>query len=147
MSVPVSVILDRKGHDVATVSSVQPLAEAVGMLAERGLGALVVVDDAGGLEGIVSERDVVRQIAQDGAEALGRPVADVMTTPVTTCTPSTGATELASTMTEGRIRHLPVVDEGRLVGIVSIGDVVKSRIDDLATQAESLERYVTGTAY
>jgi CBS domain-containing protein len=147
MSVPVSVILDRKGREVLTISGEQRLAEVISSLVEHRVGALVVTDAAGAVEGIVSERDVMRQLAESGADALRLPVSEVMTRDVTTCTLSTGATELAATMTEGRIRHLPVVDDGRLVGIVSIGDVVKSRIDELATQAESLERYVTGTAY
>ena len=147
MSVPVSAILEGKGHEVLTASAQDRLVDAARSMADRGVGALVVVDEHGGVEGIVSERDVVRRVAADGAEALEQRIVEVMTRPVTTCSPSTGTTELASTMTEGRMRHLPVVEEGRLVGIVSIGDVVKSRLDELATQTESLERYVTGTAY
>jgi CBS domain-containing protein len=147
MSVPVSAILERKGHEVLTASAQDRLADAARAMADRGVGALVVVDEQGAVEGIVSERDVVRRVAADGAAALEQRVEEVMTRSVTTCSPSTGATELASTMTEGRMRHLPVVEEGRLVGIVSIGDVVKSRLDELATQTENLERYVTGTAY
>lgn len=145
VSVPVSLILDRKGHEVATISGGVPVADAVASLVDEGIGALVVLDDGGEVTGILSERDVVRAVAE-GPGALERSVAEVMTRPVTTCTPETRTTELATTMTEGRIRHLPVLEEGRLVGIVSIGDVVKSRIDELSTQAESLERYVTGTA-
>jgi CBS domain-containing protein len=147
MSVPVSVILATKGHDVATVSPEATLDDVVRGLSEHGVGALVVTDADGAVAGMISERDIVRVLASEGAGALERPVADVMVRPVTTCRPTTTATELETTMTEGRMRHLPVVDDGRLVGIVSIGDVVKSRIDELATQAESLERYVTGTPY
>jgi CBS domain-containing protein len=147
MSVPVSVILANKGHDVATVAPQSTLHDVVQGLREHGIGALVVTDADGAVAGMISERDIVRALAREGAAALERPVAEVMVQPVTTCLPSTTATELETTMTEGRMRHLPVVEDGRLVGIVSIGDVVKSRIDELATQAESLERYVTGTAY
>lgn len=147
MSVPVSVILDRKGHEVLTTSADSTVADVTALMVERGVGALVVTDASGDVEGIVSERDVVRGLATHGAQLLDRTVAEVMTSAVQTCAPATGTTELAEAMTEGRIRHLPVVDEGRLVGIVSIGDVVKSRIDELAIQAESLEAYVSGTTY
>lgn len=147
MSVPVSAILERKGRAVLTARADARLADAARMMAEKGVGALVVTDEGDRVEGIVSERDVVRRVAADGGSALEQTVGEVMTRSVTTCSPATGTTELATTMTEGRVRHLPVVEDGRLVGIVSIGDVVKSRLDELATQAESLERYVTGTAY
>jgi CBS domain-containing protein len=147
MGLPVSAILDGKGHDVATVGTEATLGEVVRQLTERGVGALVVVDAEEAVAGMISERDVVRVLATDGGAALDHPVSSVMTRPVTTCAPSTTSEELAGIMTEGRIRHLPVLDEGRLVGLVSIGDVVKSRIDELSTQAESLERYVTGSAY
>lgn len=147
MSVPVSVILDRKGHEVLTTSADSTVADATALMVDRGVGALVVTEASGAVEGIVSERDVLRGLATHGTQVLDRTVAEVMTRAVRTCAPNTGTTELAETMTEGRIRHLPVVDDGRLVGIVSIGDVVKSRIDELATQAESLEAYVSGTTY
>ena len=147
MGVPVSAILEHKGHAVITTSPRTPVAEAARLMSDERVGALVVTGELGGVEGIVSERDVVQCVAQHGVEALGGPVEEVMTRSVTTCTPTTDSTELAATMTEGRIRHLPVVDDGRLVGLVSIGDVVKSRLGELATQAESLERYITGTAY
>lgn len=147
MSVPVNVILERKGHEVLTATPQDRMADVARTMAEQGVGALVVTEDDGAVVGIISERDVVRHVASEGADALEQSVAEVMTHPVTTCASTTGVTELATTMTEGRVRHLPVVDDGRLVGIVSIGDVVKSRLDELALEAESLERYVTGTAY
>jgi CBS domain-containing protein len=147
MSVPVSVILGNKGHEVATISPEATLTDVARELHERGVGALVVTDTEASVVGIISERDLVRALAVGGARALEQPVSEVMMRPVTTCGPTTTTTELANTMTEGRMRHLPVLEGGRLVGIVSIGDVVKSRIDELATQAESLERYVTGSAY
>jgi CBS domain-containing protein len=147
MSVPVSVILGSKGHEVATISPEATLTDVARELDDHGVGALVVTDADEAVAGIISERDLVRALAAGGARALEQPVSEVMMRPVTTCEPSTTTTELANTMTEGRMRHLPVMEGGRLVGIVSIGDVVKSRIDELATQAESLERYVTGSAY
>lgn len=147
MSVPVSAILERKGHEVATTSADTTVAQVADEMVERSIGALVVVDASGTVEGVISERDVVRGISRHGAEVLTRSVGEIMTREVTTCDPTTGTTELAETMTEGRMRHLPVIDDGRLAGIISIGDVVKSRIDELAMQTESLERYVTGTAY
>lgn len=147
MSVPVSSILDAKGHEVHTVEETASIGDVAEALADRGIGALVVLDAGGAVTGIASERDVVRAVAADGPAALEQPVTSVMAAPVTTCALTTTTTELAAVMTAGRVRHLPVLDEGRLVGIVSIGDVVKSRIDELAVQAESLERYVTGTAY
>jgi CBS domain-containing protein len=147
MSVPVSVILGNKGHEVATVSPEATLTDVARELHDHGVGALVVTGADDAVAGIISERDLVRALATGGPAALEQPVSEVMVRPVTTCGPRTTTTELATTMTEGRMRHLPVIDGGRLVGIVSIGDVVKSRIDELATQAESLERYVTGSAY
>jgi CBS domain-containing protein len=143
MSVPISTILDRKGRDVATTTASTPVAEAVATLAEHEIGALVVLD-GDRVAGIVSERDVVRRLAhQPGIEGLQ--VGEVMTSPALTCEPSVTVDELMATMTEQRIRHLPVVDEGRLVGIVSIGDVVKWRIDELRTQTAQLEDYVRGS--
>jgi CBS domain-containing protein len=143
MSVPISTILDRKGRFVATTTAATSLADAVSMLAEHGVGALVVLD-GDEVAGIVSERDVVRRLA-DASSIDGVDVGDVMTAPALTCKPSVTVTELMATMTDRRIRHLPVVEAGRLVGIVSIGDVVKWRIDELRTQTEQLENYVTGS--
>jgi CBS domain-containing protein len=143
MSVPISAILDRKGRDVATATASMSIADAVAALAQHDVGALVVLD-GDRVEAIISERDVIRRLATAGG-VEGLRVADVMTSPALTCEPSATVTDLMATMTEQRIRHLPVVDEGRLVGIVSIGDVVKWRIDELRTQTEQLEGYVTGS--
>jgi CBS domain-containing protein len=103
---------------------------------------MVVCDEAGAVVGIVSERDVVRRLDERGAELLHAPVSDIMTTAVVTCEPSEGVDSLAATMTERRIRHMPVVTGGKLVGIVSIGDVVKSRIEQLESDREQLESYI-----
>jgi len=111
-------------------------------LARHNVGAMVVCDEAGAVVGIVSERDVVRRLDERGAELLHAPVSDIMTTSVVTCEPGEGVDRPAATMTERRIRHMPVVTDGRLVGIVSIGDVVRSRIEQLESDREQLESYI-----
>lgn len=145
MSVSIASILDRKGHEVATVTAHQSVAEVVAALREKDIGALVVVADTGRVVGIVSERDVVRRVATVGGDVLDLRVEDVMTAPVHTCTPAATIDELMEEMTERRIRHLPVCEGERLVGIVSIGDVVKERFEELRTQARQLEDYVAGS--
>lgn len=144
MSVRVSVILGRKGSDVVTIEPQATVAQAVSLLAEHNLGALVVAAEGSALDGIVSERDVVRELAASGAEVLTWTVERVMTTDVLTCEPESSTDTVMQVMTEHRARHLPVVEDGRLVGIVSIGDVVKSRIDELEMQAQSMEDYIGG---
>lgn len=147
MSVSVRIILQRKGADVVTVASDVSIADAAEVLKEHNIGALVVSDDGESVAGIISERDIVRQLVEDGPGTLGLPVAEVMTAEVSTCGPDDQVDDLMGTMTTSRIRHLPVMEDGRLSGIVSIGDVVKSRIDDLEIQAQSLKEYVTGSGY
>lgn len=137
-------VLASKGHEVTTITTEASLADAVAVLRDRGVGALVVTD-GDDVIGMVSERDVVRHLADDGPAALDRRVAQVMTSPVTTCTPTATTDQLMATMTEGRFRHLPVIDEGRLVGIVSIGDVVKWRLEELRSEAAALTDYVSGS--
>ncbi|MGQ0839821.1 CBS domain-containing protein [Actinokineospora sp.] len=139
----ISDVLRGKGADVATVDPGTTVAGLIGVLAEHNVGALVVVDtDA--VVGIVSERDVVRRLAERGGDLLNATVADIMTTNVFTCVPEDSVDSLAATMTDRRIRHMPVVVEGRLVGIVSIGDVVKIRISQLETDREQLQNYIQG---
>ncbi|CAN5165849.1 CBS domain-containing protein [soil metagenome] len=145
VSVRVSVILERKGREVATVAATATLLDAAHALAEHDIGALVVSEDGHTVDGIISERDLVRQCARSGPGCWDRPVREAMTAEVRTCDPSATADDLMATMTELRIRHVPVVVDGGLVGIVSIGDVVKTRLDDLELQAEALEQYVTGS--
>lgn len=148
MTIPIASILDRKGREVTTVAPDATVTEAARTLSEHGIGALVCSDDGERVGGIISERDIVRRVAAEGPAALDRRVREVMTSEVTTCALSATVDEVMTTMTEGRMRHLPVVDEeGLLVGLVSIGDVVKSHIDDLEVQAESLQEYVTGRRY
>ncbi len=137
-------ILDRKGHEVATVTPDTPVRDAVAALARHNVGALVVSPDGRQVVGIMSERDIVRRLATDGAAALDRPVEGIMKRDVMTCAPAASTDELMGTMTEGRFRHVPVVEDGGLVGIVSIGDVVKVRIDELAHEREQLTGYIAG---
>ncbi len=139
----VAHLLATKGRDVATINQERSVHDAVAMLKERGIGALVVVGGTGPLTGIVSERDVVRAFAREGADALDLRVAALMSTSVTTCEESTTVNELMTTMTEKRIRHVPVVQGGLLVGIVSIGDVVKARVTELENEKRDLLEYVS----
>lgn len=141
----VNAILGRKGAEVTTIEPTKTLHDAVRVLEQHGIGALVVSEDGSHVAGILSERDIVRAVARHGAEALDSPVSGVMTHSVTTCDREATADQLLRTMTESRFRHVPVVEDGALVGIVSIGDVVKSRIEALEVKAENLEAYVTGT--
>jgi CBS domain-containing protein len=141
----VSAIIDRKGAEVATVAPSATLADAAALLAEHGIGALVVSSDGRRIEGVLSERDIVRRLADTGAATLDMRVSDAMTAEVTTCTWETTVDELVVLMTERRIRHVPVEEGGALVGIVSIGDVVKSRLDELTLETDQLQAYVTGS--
>jgi CBS domain-containing protein len=136
-------VLRSKGSDVTTVGPAATVAELIGELATHNVGALPVVED-GRLIGIVSERDVVRRLHAGGAGLLEARVVDIMTTGVTTCAPTDMVADLARVMTSGRFRHLPVVVEGELVGIVSIGDLVKARIDLLESEREQLQSYIAG---
>ncbi|MFD2473983.1 CBS domain-containing protein [Amycolatopsis silviterrae] len=135
-------VLQRKGATVATVSPGTTVAELLAGLARHNVGAMVVVDAEGGIAGIVSERDVVRRLNDHGPAVLEGPVADIMTTMVASCTPSDPVDQLSVVMTERRIRHVPVLDDGRLAGIVSIGDVVKIRMEQLEQSQEQLEAYI-----
>lgn len=143
--VRIGEILDRKGDDVATIRPDASLHDVITQLEQRGIGALVVSSDGQQLEGIVTERDIVRLIARQGSAALDDEVRSVMTRDVVTCGREASCDEVMSTMTESRFRHVPVLDDGRLAGIISIGDVVKSTIDQLEVKAKTLESYVTGT--
>lgn len=137
-------LLRRKGSTVATVTPQTSVSELLARLAEHNVGALVVVDGAGVVTGIVSERDVVRRLHQHGPDLLRRRVGDIMTTIVATCGPQDSVDELSALMTQRRIRHVPVLVDGTLAGIVSIGDVVKSRMDELEQNQEQLEAYIAG---
>lgn len=138
----ISDIVRHKGDTVVTVRSDATVKELLSLLAEHQIGAIVVSDDDGAVSGIVSERDVVRHLHSAGAEVLDGPVGSIMTKDVHTCGPDDEVVDLATSMTERRIRHVPVVVDGRLSAIVSIGDVVKSRIDALQAEAEQLRDYI-----
>ena len=137
-------LLAQKGNAVLTVTPDDPVASLLEVLAERNVGAAVVCEDDR-LVGIVSERDVVRHLHRRGAPLLDAPISEIMTTVVATCRANDDVQTLSRTMTEKRIRHVPVVDDtGKLTGIVSIGDVVKSRIDQLEEHRSQLEAYISG---
>jgi CBS domain-containing protein len=140
----VSNLLATKGHEVSTISQERSVIDAIALLKERGIGALVVTGKTAPLVGIFSERDVVRALAASGEKALKLKVSELMSHDVVTCSESTGLNELMTTMTERRIRHVPVVDDGQLTGLISIGDVVKARLDELENDKKSLLDYVSG---
>jgi len=135
-------LLKGKGADVHSIAPSSSVTELLAALAQHRVGALVVSDDGERVAGIVSERDVVRSLAERGPDLLAEPVAAVMTTDVVTCTPGTTVEQLMVMMTSRRIRHVPVVVDERLVGIVSIGDVVKDRMDELETETKVLHEYI-----
>lgn len=135
-------ILRRKGDAVATVRPEATVRQLLVVLAEHNIGATVVSPDGASIAGIVSERDVVRRLHEHGAALLDRPVSEIMTAEVRTCGPGDQVEDLRHAMTEHRFRHVPVVVDGRLVGIVSIGDVVKSAIDELESDREHLVDYI-----
>ena len=139
----VSGILSTKGSTVATIAPAADVAEAAAELRLRGVGALVVSDDGRHIDGIVSERDIVRRLAERGEHALRELVSDVMSANVRTCEPDDSTEHLMRLMTEHRHRHLPVVSDGVLVGIVSIGDIVKWRLTELENEARSMHDYIT----
>jgi CBS domain-containing protein len=138
----VAAILSDKGREVVTTTAAKSVAEAAAVLARRKIGALVVIDTGERIAGILSERDIVRVIASRGAAALNEPVASIMTKTVVTCTAGETIDSVMSRMTRGRFRHLPVVANGRLDGIVSIGDVVKARIGQVEREAEEMRAYI-----
>ena len=137
-------ILRSKGSDVATTTPTALVREVLTVLREHGVGALVVSADGEGIDGIISERDIVRSLARDGAECLDRSAADLMTAEVVTTDPSASTEDLMAIMSKGRFRHVPVVADGALAGIVSIGDIVKARVLELETEREQLTDYISG---
>lgn len=137
-------VLAQKPTGVLTVEAQTPIPSLLSALAARGVGAAVVTDADGAVIGMVSERDVVRHLHQRGSTLLTDAVLAIMTTTLTTCRPDDEVDALAATMTERRIRHIPVVEDGRLAGIVSIGDVVKNRLDELEAHRSQLEAYIAG---
>jgi CBS domain-containing protein len=136
-------ILSQKGREVVTLSSDASLSEAANLLALKRIGALVIRDDQGRLTGILSERDVVRALAGESVRALARPCSDYMTRAVATCREQDTVEELMEMMTQGRFRHVPVLDERhQLCGLVSIGDVVKTHTEEITREASNLRQYI-----
>lgn len=138
----ISNLLKAKGSAVATISPDSKVSEAVTQLREHRIGALVVSSDGQHIDGIVSERDIVRALADEAATLLDEPVTSIMSSTVTTASPDVEVESLMSIMTERRIRHVPVTQDGVLAGIVSIGDVVKNRIDELEKDRDELVDYI-----
>lgn len=136
-------VLRHKGSEVVTIAPTETVTALLHRLRDHHVGALVVSTDGRTVEGIVSERDVVRQLCIDGARLLDETVADIMTAEVHTCGPGDHINDLMRTMTDLRVRHIPVVVDGELKGIVSIGDVVKHRIDELTDERNYLEAYIS----
>ena len=138
----ISDVLRNKGTEVVTIRPEDSVTRLLEVLADRGVGALVVSPDGQSVVGIVSERDVVRHLHRRGAKVLAAPVSDIMTSEVTTCSADDAVESLAATMTERRIRHVPVVEDGHLASIVSIGDIVKHRISALQSERDQLVGYI-----
>ena len=139
-------ILAGKGREVVSTRPDATIAEVARLLKAKRIGAVVVTDADGALCGIISERDLARGLADHGAELLGMRVRDLMTADVSTCAPDDGIDKLMQQMTEGRFRHLPVIEDGRMIGIISIGDVVKHRLQELENEAHLLHDYIAGGA-
>ena len=140
----VETILRNKGNWVATIRPDATIAEAVDMLHKERIGAIVVSEDGEGVDGILSERDIVIALAEQAADLLSRTVDEIMTRDVVTCEPGDTVGELMAEMTNRRVRHFPVVAAGRLCGIVSIGDLVKNRLDEVEFEAQSLRSFIAG---
>lgn len=138
----VKQILGEKGRDVVTISSEATLSEAARILAQRRIGAVVVRDGRDGVAGILSERDIICALADQSVNALAQSVAQHMTRKVTTCREADVIDDLMELMTRKRFRHVPVLENGKLAGIVSIGDIVKSRIAETVAEAENLRGYI-----
>jgi CBS domain-containing protein len=138
----ISIILASKGREVVTIAPSASLASAVGLLVEKRIGAVLILDADRRVVGILSERDVVRALAERGAGALEEPVSQTMTRKVSTCNENESVLNIMERMTEGRSRHVPVVDQGELVGIVSIGDVVKHRLHEMERDSTAMHDYI-----
>ena len=137
----VRAILDTKGHQVQSVEPGAKLAAAIKILSERRIGAVLVMSQ-GRIEGILSERDIVRVLGERGASALDEPVSSVMTRRVVSCREKDTVSEIMETMTNGKFRHLPVVEDGKVAGLISIGDVVKWRVNEYEREQEALREYI-----
>jgi CBS domain-containing protein len=135
-------ILSVKGHEVVSIPLDQTLGEAARMLSERRIGAVLVSDGEHAVAGIVSERDIVRAVSSHGADSLDQPVSRFMTSKVVTCTRDASINDLMEAMTNGKFRHVPVVEHGELLGIISIGDVVKHRLAEIEAETQAIRDYI-----
>jgi CBS domain-containing protein len=143
-SMHVGAVIKRKGTNIVTVAPDQSIAEVVGLLSTNRIGAVLVVDSQGDIAGIISERDIVHGLSQHGVKVMDMKVGALMTRDVQRCDPHDTIANIMGVMTQRRIRHIPVVENGKLVGIISIGDVVKQRLDETEMEVETLREYVTG---
>ncbi len=137
----IAQILKTKGRAVATVRPDAPLSEIIARLAQKRIGAIVVVGDNGEVAGIISERDIIRRLAERGEAALNEPVSLSMTSSVVSCQGTSTIDEIMEVMTQGRFRHVPVIEDGSLVGIVSIGDIVKNHIAEVEMEVTAMRGY------
>jgi len=143
--VKVENLLSMKGRNVVTVQPSETVESAAKILGENRFGVVVVSTNGETIAGIVSERDIVRELGVVGADLLGKPVSEIMTRTVRTCNEGDTVERLMEIMTEHRIRHLPVTEEGKLIGLISIGDIVKVRVRQLEHETDQLERYISNT--
>jgi len=143
MAMTVAHILRTKGRDVITLPPHRTISEAAKTLSDKRIGALIIAGADGAIAGILSERDVVRALAASGAEALDHPVSRHMTAKVVTAGESDSVDEIMERMTSGKFRHIPVVESGKLAGIVSIGDVVKHRLAEMEAEARAMRDYIS----
>ena len=142
---PVSTILKAKpSAGVITVTPGSTVAEAAQLLSTKRIGAVIVSEDGAQMAGILSERDIVRELGRRGAACLNDPVEALMTRDVVTCAPGDRTNDVLQMMTDGRFRHMPVMQDGRMVGLISIGDVVKARLNELSTEVDALEGMIKG---
>ena len=139
----VAAILKSKGRDVVTTTSEMSLLDVAKLLEQQGIGCIVIAGDDGKVAGIVSERDILQGLGRDGAEILNHPVAAIMTNDTITCTSADAAELVMSLMTRLRVRHIPVTEAGRLIGIVSIGDIVRHRLEQIERENEQIRDYIT----
>jgi len=140
----VDTILSTKGSEVTTADAAETVAQAATRMEENGIGALVIVDTAGLPIGILSERDIARGITRYGERLADTPIASLMTRNLVTCKPADTVADIMGLMTDRRVRHVPVLRDGRLAGIISIGDVVKVRLGEIEQEADALRAYIAG---
>lgn len=140
----ISRILQRKSGELASVEPGRSIPEVVGVLCQRDIGAVIVIDENDHMAGILSERDIVRALDVHGPDLSGLSAADLMTREVTHCRPDQDINHVMREMSDGRFRHMPILDDGRLVGIISIGDAVRARIEELEQEREALQHYISG---